>query len=153
MVVVNGWALYAHPLFCAQLERLSDAVDAARVKDPDGWQSSANAKLLAQINRLMIETIPSDPTRPEFRQGGTLGRDRKHWFRAKFGAGRFRLFFRYSAKARIIVFAWINDSQTLRTYGSKTDAYAMFKSMLDKGNPPDSWEALVAASIRTDQAP
>jgi toxin YhaV len=146
VTVVNGWTLYAHPLFSAQLERLSDAVEAGRVKDPEGWQSSANAKLLAQINRLMVETIPSDPSRPEFRQGGTLGSDRKHWFRAKFGAGRFRLFFRYSTNARIIVFAWVNDSQTLRTYGAKSDAYAVFRSMLDKGNPPDSWEALVETS-------
>ena len=79
-----------------------------------------------------------------FRQGDTFGEDRKHWFRAKFGGGRFRLFFRFGSEAKIIVFAWVNDEQTLRTYGSKTDADRVFKTMLDGGNPPDNWEALLA---------
>ena len=101
--------------------------------------------MLAAIRKLVFEVIPVDPSRPEFRQGGTLGRERKHWFRAKFGNGRFRLFFRYSTAAKIIIFAWVNDSNTLRTYGSKSDAYAVFKSMLDKGNPPEDWDALLEA--------
>ena len=95
-------------------------------------------KLLAALRRLVFETIPQDPSRPDYRQGGTLGDDRKHWFRAKFGAGRFRLFFRYSTRAKIIVFAWVNDEATLRTYGARSDAYAVFRKMLDKGDPPDA---------------
>ncbi|KHS42195.1 type II toxin-antitoxin system YhaV family toxin [Novosphingobium subterraneum] len=70
----------------------------------------------------MFEVIPVDPVRHEFRQGGTLSPSRKHRFRAKFGNGRFRLFFRYSTSAKIIIFAWVNDSDTLRTYGAKNDA-------------------------------
>lgn len=143
---VNGWALYAHPLFLEQLEKVTLAVERARAKDPIGYASTANTKLLAALRKLMFEVIPIDPTRPEFRQGGTLGPARKHWFRAKFGNGRFRLFFRYSTAAKIIIFAWVNDSNTLRTYGSKSDAYAVFKSMLDKGNPPEDWDALIKAS-------
>ena len=146
-MIVNGWTLYTHPLFLDQVESLATAVEKARSKDPKNYQSSSNAKLLAQLNRLIFETIPLDPARPEFRQGGTLGSSRKHWFRAKFGAGRFRLFFRYSSSAKIIVYAWVNDSDTLRTYGSKSDAYAVFKAMLDKGNPPEDWDALRSASI------
>jgi toxin YhaV len=146
MITINGWTLYAHPLFLEQLERLTAAVEKARKKDPKGYQSSANAKLLAAMRKLMLEAIPVDPTRPEYRQGGTLGASRKHWFRAKFGGGRFRLFFRYSTSAKIIIFAWVNDAQTLRTYGSKSDAYAVFKAMLDRGNPPEDWAALIAVS-------
>lgn len=86
------------------------------------------------------------PTRPEYRQSGTLGDDRKHWFRAKFGGGRFRLFFGYSTSAKVIVFAWVNDETTLRTYGSKSDVYGEFRKMPDKGNPPDNWAALLAAA-------
>jgi toxin YhaV len=100
----------------------------------------------------MFEAIPVDPTRPEYRQGGTLGANRKHWFRAKFGGGRFRLFFRYSTSAKIIIFAWVNDAQTLRTYGSKSDAYAVFKAMLDRGNPPEDWAALIAGSSTISDA-
>ena len=41
-----------------------------------------------------------------------------------------------------LIFAWVNDENSLRTYGSKTDAYKVFKGMLDDGNPPDDWDAL-----------
>ncbi len=146
MLEVNGWQLFAHPLFLDQIEKLAAAVEKARKKDPRTWRKSANAKLLAAIRQLVFETIPQDPTRPEYRQGGTLGDARKHWFRAKFGSGRFRLFFRYSSSAKVIVFAWVNDENTLRTYGSKSDAYAVFRKMLDGGNPPDDWAALIAAA-------
>lgn len=143
---VNGWRLIAHPLFLDQLEKLEAAVARQRERDPRGWRGSANAKLLEALRQLVFEVIPQDPARPEYRQGGTLGGDRKHWFRARFGGGRFRLFFRYSTSARIIVFAWVNDETTLRTYGSRSDAYAVFRKMLDKGAPPDDWAALLAAA-------
>lgn len=146
MLEVNGWQLFAHPLFLDQIEKLAGAVEKQRAKDPRGWRKSAIAKLLAAIRQLVFETIPQDPTRPEYRQGGTLGDARKHWFRAKFGGGRFRLFFRYSSSAKVIVFAWVNDENTLRTYGSKSDAYAVFRKMLDGGNPPDDWAALMLAA-------
>lgn len=158
MVAVNGWELFPHPLFLDQLEKLTAAVERVRKKDPRGWRTNANAKLLAALRKLMLEAIPDDPTRVEYRQGGTLGDDRKHWFRAKFGGGRFRLFFRYSSGAKIIIYAWVNDETTLRTYGAKTDAYAVFRKMLDKGNPPDDWAALLEAAssegarLRTEAA-
>lgn len=145
-MVVNGWQLVAHPLFLDQLDKLGTAVARLREQDPHGWRKSANAKLLEALRQLVFETIPQDPTRPEYRQGGTLGDDRKHWFRAKFGGGRFRLFLRYSTSAKVIVFAWVNDETTLRTFGSRSDAYAVFRKMLDKGNPPDDWAALPAAA-------
>ena len=146
MITVNGWTLYAHPLFFSQIETLTITVEKAAKKDPKGYMSTANAKLLAAMRKLMFEAIPVDPTRPEFRQGGTLGPNRKHWFRAKFGGGRFRLFFRYSSSAKIIIYAWVNDASSLRTYDAKSDAYAVFNAMLDRGNPPDDWAALIADS-------
>jgi len=150
MIVAHGWQLFAHPLFLDQLEKLTAAVESRRKKDPNDWQKSANAKLLAALSQLVFETIPQDPTRSEYRQGGTLGPAHKHWFRAKFGAGRFRLFFRYSTSAKVIIFAWVNNETTLRTYGAKSDAYAVFRKMLEKGNPPDSWEALLTAAKEPD---
>lgn len=147
MTIINGWTLYAHPLFLDQIENLTLAVEKAQTKDPVGYTSTANAKLLAAIRTLIFDVIPADPAKSEFRQGTTLGKNRKHWFRAKFGGGRFRLFFRYSTSAKIIIFAWVNDQNTLRSYGSKTDAYAVFKTMLDKGNPPDDWDALTDGSL------
>ena len=145
MAVVNGWTLYEHPEFIRQRERLGAAVEARRNKDPAGYRESDDAKLLAAITRLILEIIPADPTAAAFRQGGTLGKTRKHWFRAKFGNGRYRLFFQFSTAAKVIIYAWVNDRNSLRTYGASTDAYAVFRSMLDKGNPPDDWAELMKA--------
>ncbi|MDN4633543.1 type II toxin-antitoxin system YhaV family toxin [Sphingomonas sp. PsM26] len=146
MIVVNGWTLCAHPLLLDQLEKLITAVEKAKAKHPQGWAQTANAKTLVAVRSLMFQIVPSDPTRSEYRQGGTLGASRKHWFRAKFGNGRFRLFFRYDSRSKVIIYAWVNDETTLRTYGSKSDAYAVFKGMLDKGNSPDDWSALLQAA-------
>ncbi len=146
-MIVGGWHLYGHPLFLDQLERLAKAVDASRgAGDPDEVGRTANFKLLAALRKLVFETVPSDPTRPEYRLGGTLGPERTHWFRAKFGGGRFRLFFRYDTRSRIVIYAWVNDRETLRTYGSRSDAYAVFRRMLESGNPPDDWRDLLEAA-------
>lgn len=142
-LVIHGWKVFAHPLLLDQLDRLTTAVATSMVKSPETWQGTANAKLLAALRQLLFETVPADPTRAEYRQGGTLGSDRKHWFRAKFGNGRFRLFFRYSSKEKAIISAWVKDETTLRTYGSRTDAYTVFRKMLDSGSPPDTWETLL----------
>ena len=143
---VNGWELFAHRLVLSQLEKLMAAVEKERTKKPKTYQTSANFKVLAAVRELMFVTIPGDPGKSEYRQGDTLGADRKHWFRAKFGGQRFRLFFRYDSRAKVIIYAWVNDNDTLRTYGSKNDAYAVFRKMLDKGDPPDDWDALMKAA-------
>ena len=145
-MVVGGWTIFAHPLLLDQLERATAAVETAKAADPESYRGTAQAKLLAVLHTLLFDTIPADPTRPEYRQGQTLGKARKHWFRAKFGNGRFRLFFRYDSTVKLIIFAWVNDERTLRTYGSTTDAYRVFKGMLDKGNPPDDWKGLLATA-------
>jgi toxin YhaV len=69
--------------------------------------------VLANIVELVLRRIPIDPTLPRYRQGDTLGKNYKHWFREKFSSGRFRLFFRYDLASKIIVYAWVNDSKTL----------------------------------------
>lgn len=145
-LVIGGWQILAHPLLIGQLVHLIEAVEQEARKKPDAYRGGANAKLLVALAGLMFETIPADPTRNEYRQGNTLGPQHRHWFRAKFGRQRFRLFFRYSAASRIIIYAWVNDSETLRTRGARTDAYAVFSSMLKRGNPPDDWDTLVMRS-------
>jgi toxin YhaV len=40
----------------------------------------------------------------------------------------------------------VNDEQTLRSSGSKSDPYAVFEKMLGRGNPPDDWSKLIQAS-------
>lgn len=138
---INGWRVMAHPALNEQTLKLIEATLKAKARGR--LEADPNAKLLASVAKLMFEDVPEDPGARKYRQGDTLGKSRKHWFRAKFGAGRFRLFYRYSSSHKIIIFAWVNDSNTLRAYGSKTDAYAVFKGMLDNGNPPDRWEDLM----------
>lgn len=133
-----------------QLEKLVAAVERDKTHDPDNFAKKANAKLLKSISTLATERIPQDPTDKRYRLGDTLGEDYKHWFRDKFGGGRFRLFFRYDSKSKVIIYAWINDQNTLRTYGAKSDAYAVFSTMLSEGNPPDSWNALVTSCKNPD---
>lgn len=110
---VNGWELFAHPLLLDQLDKLIAAVEKEKSRKQKTYQASANFKVLAAVHELMFVTVPADPTRSDFRQGGTLGADRKHWFRAKFGGKRFRLFFRYDTKSKVVIYAWVNDSDTL----------------------------------------
>jgi toxin YhaV len=142
-VVVNGWTLFAHPLFLAQLDALATEVGTLRGKDPDGYVRRNATKRLAAIRRLALEVIPADPSRPEYRQGHTLGSAHKHWCRAKFFQ-QYRLFFRYHAPSRVIVYAWVNDEDTRRAYESQHDAYRTFRKMLERGHPPDDWAALLA---------
>jgi toxin YhaV len=118
----HGWTLLFHDCVIEQLRKLHAAVLRAQENDLEGFESNANVKL--------------------FR---ALGEAHRHWRRAKIGR-RFRLFFRYDSKAKVIVYAWVNDEQTLRSAGSKSDPYAVFEKMLGRGNPPDDWNALVQAS-------
>lgn len=144
-MIVNGWKLYIYPLLDLQLQRLEDQVEALAARDPDGYKQHSAAKLLATIYRFMVEVIPRDPNAAEFRQGNTLGADNRHWFRAKFHE-RYRLFFRFSSGEKVIVYAWVNDEKTLRKSGSKTDPYAIFRTMLESGDPPQTIEQLLKRS-------
>lgn len=145
-LVVNGWSIYAHPVFLDQLEALIQEVEARKARDPKAWQKKNGTKRLTAIFKLVTENIPADPGAPAFRQGSTLGEARKHWYRAKFFQ-QYRLFFRFKKDAKVIVLAWVNDEQTLRAFGSRTDAYATFQDMLIAGNPPDNFDALMKEAV------
>lgn len=145
-IVVNGWSIYAHPLFLDQLEALIDEVEARKMRDPKNWRKKNCTKRLAAILKLATDAIPADPANSVFRQGDTLGDHRKHWFRAKFFQ-QYRLFYRFNSEAKVIVLAWVNDEKTLRSYGSRTDAYATFIGMLNGGNPPDDFDALMKEAM------
>ncbi len=115
----NGWKLYQHPAFKEVFNRL----------------------LLRIVDLILVE-IPSNPRAKQFRQGNTLGKSYRHWHRAKFFR-RFRLFFRYNSSHKAIVYAWINDENTLRKAGAKSDPYVVFVKRLNNGNPPNDWDELM----------
>lgn len=145
MIQRHGWSLLFHECLSEQLQRLHTAAERARQQDPQGFESNANVRLFAALSKLIFDAVPSDPGRDEYRQGHTMGPTFRHWRRAKVGR-RFRLFFRYDTKTRIIIFAWVNDEDTLRSSGSKSDPYAVFQRMQERGHPPDDWGALMLAS-------
>jgi toxin YhaV len=159
-LVINEWTIFAHDLFLLQVEELLIQVANLRLKYPQDYHKKNATKRLAAITKLAFDIIPQDPTLPVYRQGATLGDDYKHWFRAKFfqqyrllGAPTWTgnpsvahpLFFRYHQDSKIIVYAWVNNEDTKRAYDSNTDAYLVFKKMLDCGHPPDNWDELLAA--------
>jgi toxin YhaV len=147
-LAIHGWTVFAHPLFMLQVETLALEVEVLKQKDPAGYVKKNAAKRLAAIAKLAFDVIPQDPARAEYRQGATLGADRKHWFRAKFFQ-QYRLFFRYHAGAKIIVYAWVNDDDTKRAFENSDDAYRVFRKMLESGHPPDDWDRLLSQAELT----
>jgi toxin YhaV len=142
----NGWRLYLHRAFREQYDDL--VAEASRLKTslgPQDFREHPRVKLLARINKLILEDVPNDPGAKAYELGNTLGSSGRHWRRAKFFE-RFRLFFRFRSKAKIIVYAWVNDESTLRARGAKNDAYEVFRRRLASGNPPDDWDDLVSSS-------
>lgn len=100
-----------------------------------GWTIFAHPFFVAQIETLVqqVEVL------------GALGDEHKHWFRAKFFQ-QFRLFFRYHAASRVILYAWVNDD-TKRSYDSSSDTYLVFRKMLVSSHPPDNWDQLLAECV------
>jgi toxin YhaV len=141
-VVVNGWQLYTYPAFQEYMRKLAIAVGKIKERSPDDWQSNNIVSLYKAITRTCLVEVPNDPSDSRYRQGNTLGKAYKHWFRAK-PANRHRLFLRYDRQSKIIAYVWINGPDQLRTAGSKRDPYAVFAKLLERGEIPDSWPDLI----------
>lgn len=105
---------------------------------------------IPDIEKLTKEIIPADPTSSVFDIGNTIGPEHRAWKRAKF-LQQFRLFFRYDTKSKIIIYGWVNDDGTKRTYGSKTDAYRIFQKRLAAGDPSTDWNDLMPRAAPVGQ--
>ena len=138
----KGWQLCHSKAFADVYYSLRKEGSRLSRADPAGFEHHYKAKILANVIHLIYDEIPSDPNAAKFRQGNTLGPAHRHWRRAKF-MQRFRLFFRFDSATRVIVYGWLNDENTLRKAGSKTDPYAVFLRRLDRGDPPDDWFELL----------
>lgn len=146
-LVVNGWSVFMWSEMVERWTRLRAEVERLRAADPEGYRRKPATKLLAMLAALMLHEIPAEPGHARYRPGRTLGGSQVHWRRAKFFQ-RYRLFFRFHSERRIIVYVWLDDEGALRQRGARTDAYAVFRRMLESGSPPDSFEDLVRASGR-----
>lgn len=141
-LIVDGYHLLVWPAFAKRWRELKAEVERLREKNPDGYRRTPAAKLLAAVRDATLRDIPQDPAADRYLQGNTLGSEYRHWRRDKFFQ-RFRLFFRYSSDPALIAYVWLNDDSTLRKRGARTDAYAVFRAMLEGGRPPTDWEDLV----------
>lgn len=145
----KGWKLYQWREFGRIFADLVAEVEALERADPQGFRSHPSTKRLAAIFRLVTDIIPTNPNSPAFRQGNTMGSANRHWFSAGFYE-RYRLFFRFRSDARAIVYAWVNDEDTLRARGGRNDPYAVFCRMLEGGQPPGDWDQLLKESAPLD---
>jgi len=146
--LVRGWRLYAFEPFAERLTALKREVERLRAKDPPGYRRHPTSVLLASVYKTITEVVPSNPDRPDFRVGHTLGSGYAHWRRVKRGLpARYRFFYRFSSKpVQVIVYAWLNDEATLRKAGAKTDVYGVFQRMLARGEVPSDIDALIRRS-------
>lgn len=149
-MIVNGWRLFQYKLFTSQLDKLVQEVRKLRQTQLNTYKEHKKTKRLARIRQLMLEEIPADPGHERWNQGNTLGTEYRLWKRAKFGQNRFRLFFRYDQPNKVIVYAWVNDENTLRKEGDKNDPYVLFAKGLKKGDPPTHLAELLKRSTEVE---
>ena len=63
----QGWSLLFHAGLIEQLKKLQAAAQRAQLQDPQGYESNANVRLFAALSKLILEAVPSDPNREEYR--------------------------------------------------------------------------------------
>jgi toxin YhaV len=141
----QGWLIIAYPDFLDTFSKLSNEANKLLASNRPGALNHPKVKRMAALDTLVFEVIPSDPASSKYLLGNTLGPKHRAWRRAKFG-GQYRVFFRFDSKAKIIIFGWVNDEDTLRAYGSKNDAYQVFLRKLESGKPPSTWTDLLEES-------
>ena len=144
------WQLFYFRSFKAALDELEQAVTKLARQDPTGYKAHHKTRQLASVYKVITQLVPANPDHPDFRLGKTLGAEYANWRRVKKGMPYcYRLFFRFaSSPARLIVYVWFNDENSLRKDGSKTDVYEVFKRMLARGEVPSSIVDLLKASSR-----
>lgn len=142
---INGWKIFLHPAFREPYDALVAEVARLKKASPETYTTHPKTKLLKRISDLILKEIPTDPNAAEYQLGNTIGAAHRHWRRAKF-LQRFRLFYRFDSKSKVIIYAWVNDENSLRKRGSKTDPYEIFKTRLASGDPPTGWEDLLAGA-------
>ena len=142
----QGWSLWFTELFDTRWRQLRARVKQLKATlDEPAFNAHPDVKLFAALVNIVHERVPADPDAPQFLLGNTLGAQHRGWRRVK-GNGlpsRMRVFFKFSASKRVIVYAWLNDARTLRKQGGATDVYTVFQGMLKAGNPPDNFDALM----------
>lgn len=139
----NGWKLLYHPVFGDRYAALRGRVRLLKKRlTPADFAQHPEAKLVAAVRRVVLEIIPQDPNRPDFWLKGDLAKLR----RVK-GHGlpdRYRLFYVFSEREKIVILLYLNDRANLRKARAKTDPYEIFSGLVRSGRIGSDFEANLA---------
>src|SRR5258708_17951158 len=81
VITVNGWSIYAHPLFIDEFEALLQEVERLRAADPIGYREKKKTKLLAAVLKMAFDVITQNPNNRVFWRGYPLGSHTRHSLR------------------------------------------------------------------------
>ena len=130
MTVKNNYLLKTHEIFFQRTVELNDEVKALSKKlSHEELQQHETVKLAKRVYTATLEVIPQNPNDPAY----YLKDDLKKYRRYKQGLERYRLFFGFSSAAKIILYLYLNDGDTLRKEGDKNDPYEIFKGFVRQG--------------------
>lgn len=142
----NGFVTYFLHVRLVQLEKNIRRLQRENVD----LNNSAHVRLYVAAHKGM-EQAQLDPTAREYMLGNTIGQKNRDWRRIKnLLPPRYRLFFKFFSQHKEVFFVWLNDENTLRHAGAKTDCYAYFKRLIDGNKIPSNREDLQQVSIPTD---
>lgn len=145
-------------LFARRYAQLEDRLLYLAQKDPEGYVRHEEVKFFKRVRNAMNVCL-EDPSRKEYEMGDllarqqhngkSLGKGHGHWRRIKKDMpSRYRLFFVFSLAACEVIFAWLNDEDSLRRAGHKKDVYAVFARLVASGKIPGLYSALKKESVQ-----
>ncbi|MHB0871558.1 MAG: type II toxin-antitoxin system YhaV family toxin [Chloroflexota bacterium] len=146
--VINGWLVLALPeVERRYLELRRRVLELRQRLVEEEFVQHPTVKPFASLLRLLAGTVPEDPDAPEFRLEGNLGKFRRA---KKHGLPpRYRLFWVFSSRLRVIIFLYLNDETTLRKEGARSDPYRVFQRMIDRGEIGADFDANLELWRRT----
>ena len=103
-MIRNNYLLKFHKFYLDRIIQLKRRVH--RVYDilqKEEFLQNENVKLLARLQRAILDTIPENPNRIDYMLKGPLSKFRR------FKQQRYRLFFCFAKNPPIIVYLYIND--------------------------------------------
>jgi toxin YhaV len=144
-LIVNGWRIYFIKRLFGQ-QRRDLQVEVRKLKNTlpaEAYCTHSTVKLYRAIMVAIKEKIPLDPFTSHFALTGAL----KHYGRVKkMGLpDRYRLFFRaiQTEEYKAIFVLWLGCP---RKQGDKNDCYKVFTKMVERGDFPNSLDALILDS-------
>jgi len=143
VLVQNGWKLFYHPVFGDRYAELRDRARALKKQLPrNEFVRHPEVKLVAAVRRVVLESIPENPNRPDFWLKGDLAKFRRV---KRYGLpDRYRLFYVFSEQQKVVIVLYLNERGTLRKEGAKTDPYEVFGELVRSGRIGADFEANVA---------